>query len=93
MKYSIPKIPAVQFTFEKWRGGSLQTLEVACRYLDIVSPRGQRILKKYAIGYCKGESLLVRPQENETAVMFLFKDEFFWTHLRNKEFNEVFKCT
>lgn len=79
------------FEWLNWGNGSIKDLGVFCRYYDIVSPRGKMILKKYTIGYCPAERLLVRPKKNETAIM-CFKDGIhFWFHLRNSEFNEVFK--
>ncbi len=79
------------FTWLNWRAGSIHDLGLSCRYFDIIT-RGKELLKKYAVGWCYGENLPCRPKENEIALM-VFKDgEQFWFHIRNKEFNEVFKC-
>ena len=48
------------------------------------------VLQKYAVGYLEGEKLFCRPKINEVAVMFLIDDLFGWTHLRNREFEEIF---
>ena len=87
----IPKIDSSLFTWLEWRAFSIKELGVFCRYADITSCRGKAILRKYAIGYCKGENLLCRPKLNHTALMCFKDGEHLWFHLRNNEFQEVFK--
>ena len=53
--------------------------------------RNKRLLKKYAVGYCKGEYTLCRPKLNYVAVMFFKNGDYFWYHMTDYEFNKVFK--
>jgi hypothetical protein len=78
------------FDWQRWRLGIKIWIElgVACRKQDIFDKK--EILKKYAIGYIKGENLNFKIKENEYGVMFLIDDEFCWTHFRKEEFEECF---
>jgi len=78
------------FNWQRWRLGIKvwRELGVACRRQDIIDKKD--ILRKYAIGYIKGEDLICRKKENEYGVMFLIDDEFCWTHLDRKEFEICF---
>lgn len=87
----LPRINPVHFTSELWRSGSIMDLDLASRYYAITSFRGRSILKKYSVGWCKGESLAVRPKEGHIALMCHKNQEHFWFHLRNNEFIEVFR--
>lgn len=87
----LKKLDASLFTWSNWKAGSIHDLGLQCRYFSITSLRGKEILKKYAIGFCKGENLLCRPKKNEIALMCFFEKEHFWFHLRKKEFTEVFR--
>ncbi len=87
----LKKINACQFTWLLWIGRSIQDLGVQCRFLDITSSNGKKILRKYAVGYCKGEALSFRAKNNEIALMCFYKDEHFWFHIRTQEFMEVFE--
>jgi len=49
----------------------------------------KKVLKKHAIGYCSGRSLLCRLKVGFHAVMFQKGEQLFWTHLTIKEFNLV----
>ena len=62
---------------------------VKYRYEFIVAKRFA--LRKFAIGYCKGESLLCRPKSDNYGVMFQKGNVCFWTHLTAKEFGCIFK--
>ena len=84
------RISPYQFTWSLWSGGSIKTLGVQSRFLDIVSPRGKTVLRKHAVGYCRGESLICRARHGEIAVMCFCDGEHFWFHLRKNEFEEVF---
>lgn len=86
------RINEQSFDWLTWRANSIHSLGLKCRYYDITSERGKRTLKKYVVGYCKGESLLCRPKENEIALMCFKEGEHFWFHIRKKEFDEVFGC-
>jgi len=86
---SMIRIPAVQFTFELWRAGSLSELGIPHREGTIRTY--QRKIKSMAIGYTESNRLLVRPKIGYIAVMF--HDEHlnhFWTHLTIKEFEICF---
>jgi hypothetical protein len=84
----ITRLPAVYFTYDLWRAGSLLELGIQHKYWDIIDNKIK--IKDMAIGFTEGERLYVRPKENYMAVMFFVKNSYFWTHLTNKEFNEVF---
>lgn len=87
---SIPWIDPSLFDWQRWRVGSpLEILALDCRYDSLTGPTGQKILKRYAVGYTDGQQVLCRPKLNTIAVMF-FKDNHFWFHLRDKEFKIVF---
>lgn len=77
------------FDWSTWRNGSLHELGVTYKESEIIKSRD--IIKKYAIGYYEGESLVCRPKPNTKAVMFLVDDRLFWTHLSNKEFKIIFE--
>jgi len=86
----IPKLPIDSFCWQRYRLGRKvwRELGVACRYWDMIDQAD--VLRKYAVGYRPGLELGCRPKENEIAVMFIVDDEFCWTHLRKKEFEDVF---
>lgn len=86
----LQKLDSSLFDWLTWRAYSIKTLGVFARYSDITSPMGKRILRKYAIGWCDGGSLLCRPKADQVGVMFFKDGEQFWFHLRKKEFKEVF---
>ena len=71
-----------------WRAGSIKEFHISCREECII--KAGNILRKYAVGYCRGEQLTCRPKTGEMAVMFFYNEEYFWFHLREKEFKEVF---
>lgn len=88
----IPKIHPSNFTWDLWRAGTLLELGVQTnRYHEIVGNR--KLLKKYAIGYCKASKLSLRPKSGQYAVMFQKDDDgfvlIFWTHLTAAEFKKV----
>lgn len=78
------KIPAVQFTFDLWKAGSLTELNIKLREWNIDLTK--RKILKYAVGHINREKLSVRPKKNCKAVMFFVNEKHFWTHLTNKEF-------
>jgi len=81
------------FTWSRWRSGSLADFDIPTKFEFITSTIGKMILREHAVGWCKADNLICRPKPNEMAVMF-FKDGYhFWTHLRYKEFEEVFNET
>jgi hypothetical protein len=80
----LKRIPAVQFTYDLWRAGSLSELGIKQREWSIKAHRNY--IKNMAVGYAEAEKLHVRPKKNCIAVMFFYNDKHFWTHLTNKEF-------
>ena len=81
------------FDWSTWRLGSegLIELSLVCDYKILTTPQGINELRKHAVGWCKGETLLCRPKVNHIALMCHKNDNHFWFHLRNEEFKEVFK--
>lgn len=54
-------------------------------------------IKKYAVGWCDGDKVAVRPKENDIAVMYeVFDDDKlenygrYWCHLDKYSFAELF---
>jgi molybdenum cofactor biosynthesis enzyme MoaA len=89
-KTGLEKIDGTMFDYSTWINGSVHDLiEGDCRYKNLISDQNKISLKKYAVGYCDGGSLICRPKQKETGVMF-WKNEYFWFHLRNNEFIEIF---
>lgn len=85
---SIPRVSASQFTWNRWRSGSLTELGIRHRFYSILE--NKNIIKSLAIGYCPAELLWVRPKENCIAVMFFVNNSYFWTHLTTREFITIF---
>ena len=85
----IPRISSLNFTWSRWRAGSVSDFNLPCREKILIS--NARVLRKHAVGYCKGESLMCRPK-HDIAIMFFLNDRHFWFHLRKKEFKEIFRC-
>lgn len=85
------ELPSDYFDWSTWRAGSVHEFVVACRkpLLFAAAP----ILRKHAVGWCRGESLPCRPKDGETAVMFFKDGRHFWFHLRNHEFEVIFHAT
>lgn len=81
---NICRIPAVQFTYELWRAGSLTELGIPHREWGIRKHLDQ--VKRMAVGYTEANKLYVRPKFGCIAVMFHYQGKHFWTHLTNKEF-------
>ena len=86
----IDKLPEDYFDWQRWRSGIAvwRELGIASREKSIIG--NAELLIKLAIGYNYGEVLRCRPKVNEFAVMFLINNEFCWTHLRGREFLNVF---
>ena len=68
----INRIPAVQFTWDLWRAGSLTELGIKQR-TNIIRVYRLKI-RQLAVGYTFGKNLNVRPKKNTIAVMFFVKD-------------------
>ena len=80
----LERMHGTSFDWLRWRGGELTNLGLANRYEIVKS--NIHILRKYAVGYCYGNECLCRPKNNEVAIMFLQNDDFWWTHITEKEF-------
>ena len=80
----IEKIDPQLFTWSRWRKGSPADLLVMARKNSIIENKTR--LKKYAVGYCDGESLLCRPKIDHKAIMFFKDGKHFWFHVTNEEF-------
>jgi hypothetical protein len=78
------------FTWSRWRVRSISDLGLIRVRMHFLLDK-KITLNRYAVGYCKGENLVCRPKINHTAVMF-FKECHFWFHLRNEEFDAIFKA-
>lgn len=87
---SIEELPSYEFTFEKWGAGSYSNLGLSNGHYDIDSLNGKILIRKYAIGYCHGKKLMIRPKPDCVGVMFYKDDLTFWTHLTLVEFNNIF---
>ena len=89
-KYLIPKLHLDSFCWQRWRIGYKIHLKIGIAWREKRIIEKKEVIKKYAVGYIEGERLICRPKENEMGVMFLIDNEFCWTHLRKKEFENVF---
>lgn len=78
------RIPAIQFTYDLWRAGSLTELGIKQRECSILLHRQQ--ICNMAVGFTEANKLHVRPKADCIAVMFFVQNTHFWTHLTNKEF-------
>jgi hypothetical protein len=84
----LKKIDSTLFDWQTWRAGTLLDLNCFNRFYSIIE--NEKVLKKYAIGFCKAEELNCRPKQNCFAVMFEIENKRFWTHIREQEFKKVF---
>jgi len=85
----LSKLPADSFTFSRWRKCDIfERFGFACCSRNILA--NSHIIRKYAVGWAKAESLFCRPKINNYAVMFLIDEEYSWCHLRNNEFRVIF---
>jgi hypothetical protein len=75
------------FTWSRWRAGSIADFGIPCRKDFIIASK--EVLKKYAVGYCKGESVPCRPKSDRIAVMFFYEGKHFWNHVLIEEFKEM----
>jgi len=85
---NLSRIPAIQFTFDLWRAGSLTELGIPTREWSIELNKNK--IREMAVGFTEGHKLSVRPKIDCVAVMFFANDHHFWTHLTNNEFEICF---
>lgn len=88
MKNNFKRIPAVFFTYNLWRAGSLMELGIRHREWSIKENRIK--IRDMAVGFTEGERLHVRPKPGQISVMFFIDGRHFWTHITKKEFSIVF---
>jgi hypothetical protein len=90
---TLERLNSTLFTWQEWRMGADWVTEFGfrCRYNNLVSDYGKRIMRQYAVGYAKGESLPCRPKAEHVGVMFYKNDRYFWSHVSNKAFMEIWK--
>jgi len=86
---NLTRIHPSNFTWQLWCGGTLLDLGVLHNREEFILAK-KNTLRKYAIGYCKAESLACRPKKDCFAVMFQKNSIIFWTHLSSEEM-EIFK--
>jgi hypothetical protein len=78
------------FDWITWRACDIFAREqFRCRSDDLVAKAA--FLRKHAIGYCPGESLVCRPKTEHVGVMLVIDDVPMWFHMRNSEFGAIFK--
>ena len=78
------------FNWSSWRNGSPAELFLVASFHILTITYGKSVIRKYAIGYCDGETLICRPKTEHKAVMFEKDNEIFWFHLTNREFERIF---
>lgn len=81
------ELSGTEFIFEKWRSGSYVDLGL-CNHSEILHKKD--IIKKYTIGFCNSENNPVMQKLNHKCVLFYKNGKTFWSHLTNKEFEEIF---
>ena len=90
--YTIPLLSADMFDWIAWLNGAYIHIKLGVHIREESISENAEILRKYAVGYIRGDKPICRPKPDEIAVMFLIDDYFGWTHLRKSEFERVFKC-
>ncbi len=82
------RIPAIQFTYDRWRAGSL--LELGIKHREMCIKLNCNFIRDLAVGYTESEKLHVRYKKGYMAVMFFVNGKHFWTHMTINEFNYCF---
>ena len=86
----IPQLDSTIFDWVLWRSGDVwNDFHITCKTKNLVE--NGNIFRQYAVGWCWGENLICRPKENHIAIMFYKDEKLFWFHLREHEFNTIFK--
>ena len=83
------EMPAEFFDWSTWRAGSIHEFVAVCCEPHLIAAAGT--LRRHAVGWSKAEDLPCRPKIHHTAVMFFKDGRHFWTHLRNREFEGIFR--
>jgi hypothetical protein len=83
------RINSSMFDWLTWRSGTiLELFNIPQRKYSLIS--NKNTLRKYAIGWAPAETIPCRPKADKMAVMFLFNERMFWTHLSKEEFEVIF---
>ena len=84
------KLDSSLFDWLLWKNGTpLDLIGFRhCKTSDLI--RCRHILKEYAVGYCKGDSVPCRAKPNTFAVMYFINNRHFWFHLSSYEFFRIF---
>lgn len=91
-KYCIYPMQPELFSKYLWEGGTVYlAFGFSLRYTNLIKHKYELI--NNAVGYCRGVDLFFRRKENETAVMFETCGARWWTHLRDAEFDALYKNT
>lgn len=90
-KINLPKLDSTVFTWQRWRGMSYAELDLVFKTEHLLSYRAIWTLKKYVVGWCHSYNLQCRPKIEGVALMCFKNEEHFWFHLRQEEFNKIFK--
>jgi hypothetical protein len=78
------------FNWLTWRNGSIVSI-LGIPHRTEILVMNKHIIRKYAIGYCKADSIPCRPKLNHIAVMFNTGElDNWWTHLTMDEFQIIF---
>ena len=90
IKKHLPQIDPSAFNHRRYCAGTIhEIINGPCRGYYIKCPYAKEQLQKYAIGWCRGGNLFIKPKKNEIAIL-CFKDRHLWFHMREDEFIEVF---
>lgn len=87
----LEKLDSSLFEWNLWRARQVADLLDGYRLRTENIPFIKNRIRRFAVGWCYGESLNCRPKENHIALMCFYNNEHFWFHLRKEEFNEIFK--
>ena len=84
----IEKLNPELFIFEKWEACWWEIFDLSFEYaLDDTNLAKQ--LKEYAVGYCDGSKVIVRPNLKMYAVMFEKDGVEFWFHVDKTLFDAI----
>lgn len=84
------EMPSEYFDWSTWRAGSVHEFVMLCWEPHLLAAADT--LRRYAVGWSRGDDLLCRPKGGQTAIMCFKDGRHFWFHLRNREFEEIFRC-
>lgn len=77
------------FDWLTWRSGSIfELLSIPHNMKCLVMNKA--IIQRYAIGYCRADTIPCRPKNDHIAVMFNTEGNVWWAHLTRQEFTAIF---